>query len=76
MHATMPMIPGMSVNKKRLSDNLSNDARMPAIRMPSTIKMQKEIGEVEKSVCDKKACNIYARVIRMMGFPIDKEDFP
>jgi hypothetical protein len=73
MYATMPMMPA---NKKRLSDDIPNDARMPAIRMPSTIKMPMEIGEVEKSVSDKKARNIYARVIRMMGFPIDKSDFP
>jgi len=44
--------------------------------MPSTIKMPMEIGEVEKSVFDKKACNISARVIRMMDFLIDKADFP
>ena len=67
MYATMTMMP---VNKKRLCDNLSNDARMLAIRMPM------EIGDVEKSASDKKACNIYARVIRMTGFPIDKADFP
>ena len=73
MYATMPMMPA---NKKRLSDDIPNDARMPAIGMPGTIKMPMEIGEEEKSVSDKKARNIYARVIRMMGFPIDKSDFP
>lgn len=76
MFATVPMMPGLPVNQKRLSDNLSNDARMPVIRMPGTIKMPMEIGEVEKSVSDKKACNMFARVIRMRGFPIDKADFP